>query len=139
MITQCRRALSAATMSDIPNGQQIRLDADAFHLVPKLSIDFAVMEKAANVAIVPCDIGWSDIGWSDIGSWNAIAELTPPDTNGYRVDGIAMMIETENCYVRSNGRSIGMVGVKDLIIVDTGDALLISHSSRAQLIKHHSV
>lgn len=134
VIEQCRSTLAAAATSQVPNGQQITLDADAFHLVPKLSIDIAVMEKAANVAIVPCDIGWSDIG-----SWNAIAELTPPDAHGNRVDGSAMMIETENCYIRSNGRSIGMVGVKDLIVVDTGDALLISHANKAQLVKQLSV
>ena len=103
------------------------LDPKAFLLVPKLSIDIAVIEKADNVAVIACDMGWSDIG-----SWSAIANLTPPDVNGNRVDGHALLIDTENCFVRGNGRTVGM---KDLIVVDAGDALPIAHAGQSQLVK----
>ena len=130
ILDQCRQALSASPQSEVPNGTQIMLDPETFQAVPKFSIDFAVMEKAENVAVIACDMGWSDIG-----TWSAVADLTPPDDNGNRVDGHALLIDTENCFVRSNGRTIGMIGVKDLIVVDSGDALLIAHAGQSQLVK----
>lgn len=130
ILSSCEQTLAASPQSLVPNGVQIMLDHASFSHVPKVSFDVAVVEKAVNIGVIACDMGWSDIG-----SWSAIAELTAPDMNGNRIDGQALMIETENCYVRSNGRTIGMVGVKDLIVVDSGDAILIAHVGQAQLVK----
>ena len=110
---------------------QVELDPETFDQVPDKSIDYAVMEKSGNVAVVPCSIGWSDIG-----SWAALGDLTEPDAKGNRVEGEAILYEVANCYIQSNERLIGAVGVNDLIIIDTPDALLVADRSRAQDVKH---
>jgi mannose-1-phosphate guanylyltransferase len=110
---------------------QVELDAESFAQVRRESIDFAVMEKSNIVSVVPCDIGWSDIG-----SWAAISELTPPDVQGNRVQGEALLHDTHNCYVQSDGRLVGTVGLNNLIIIDTPDALLVADIARSQEVKH---
>lgn len=107
------------------------LDAQLFGEVPEDSIDYAVMEKSSRVAVVPCDIGWSDIG-----SWSALGDLTAPDEDGNRVDGEALLHNVSNCSIRSDERMVGVVGVSDLIIVDTPDALLIASKACSQDVKH---
>lgn len=110
---------------------QCELEPDGFAKVPDISIDYAVMEKSDRVAVVPCDIGWSDIG-----SWSALGELSTADANGNRVEGEALLHDVENCFIHSDGRLVGAVGVHDLIIVDTPDALLVADKARAQDVKH---
>ena len=109
---------------------QIELDAEAFSSVPDNSIDYAVMEKAQDVAVVPCDIGWSDIG-----SWNALGDLVDADDNGNRIQGTAMLHNTRNCTIQSTGRLVGAVGIDNLIIIDTPDALLVADKASAQDVK----
>lgn len=109
---------------------QLELDADTFAKAPDVSIDYALMEKTHKAAVVPCSIGWSDVG-----SWNAIGDLISPDAQGNRVDGDAMLHDSANCYVRSHERLVSAVGVQDLIIVDTPDALLVAHRDRVQDVK----
>jgi len=110
---------------------QVELDAATFEHIPDDSIDFAVMEKANNVAVVPCNIGWSDIG-----SWDAFGDLMESDANGNRIEGSATTHDVTNCYIRSGDRMVGAVGVDNLIIVDTADALLVVDRSRSQDVKH---
>jgi mannose-1-phosphate guanylyltransferase/mannose-6-phosphate isomerase len=110
---------------------QLELDPESFALVPDNSIDYTVMEKSSQVAVVPCSIGWSDIG-----SWCALGDLTAADAQGNRIDGEALLHDVRNCYIQSNKRVIGAVGIDNLIIVDTPDALLIADKSRAQDVKH---
>lgn len=109
---------------------QIELDAETFGRVPDDSIDYAVMEKSRNVAVVPCNIGWSDIG-----SWNAVGELTAPDAHGNRIAGEVMLHDVSNCYIQSSQRIVGAIGVDNLIVIDTPDAVLIADRSRAQDVK----
>lgn len=110
---------------------QSELEAHLFELVPEDSIDYAVMEKSSRVAVVPCDIGWSDIG-----SWSALGDLTVPDDEGNRVEGEALLHKVRNCSIRSDERLVGVVGVSDLIIVDTPDALLVANKNCSQDVKH---
>lgn len=110
---------------------QIKLDPDTFDRVPDDSIDYAVMEKSGNVAVVPCSIGWSDIG-----SWSALGDLTAADTDGNRIEGETMLHDVSNCYIQSNERIVGAVGVNNLIIIDTPDAILVADRNRAQDVKH---
>lgn len=110
---------------------EMTLDPDSFAEVPDNSIDYSVMEQSKNVAVVPCSIGWSDIG-----SWTAIGDLSTPDTNGNRIQGTALVHDVTNCYIQSNQRVVGAVGIDNLIIVDTPDALLVADKSRAQDVKH---
>ncbi len=109
---------------------QIELDVESFQKVPDISIDYALMEKSDNVGVVACDIGWSDIG-----SWNAISELEVADDKGNRVVGEAMLYDTTGCFIQSRDRVIGTVGVENLIIIDTPDALLVADKARAQDVK----
>lgn len=108
----------------------IVLDGTGFALVPDISIDYAVMERADQVAVVPVSFDWSDIG-----SWSALAELVAPDDRGNRTSCETVLVDTDNCYVQSDSRMIAAIGVDDLLIVDTPDALLIAHNSRAQDVK----
>lgn len=124
---------------------QIELDPVFFGNVPEDSVDYAVMEKATlisstdetrgggepTVAVVACDIGWSDIS-----SWTALGDLAEPDENGNRVQGEALLHSTRNCTIQSNDRLVGTVGVEDLIIIDTPDAVLVANKRGAQNVKY---
>lgn len=110
---------------------QLELQADTFAGVREESIDYAVMEKSSDVAVVPCDIGWSDIG-----SWTAIGNLTEADAEGNRIEGEVLLHDVSNCYIQSRDRLVGAVGVDNLVIIDTPDALLVADRSRAQDVKH---
>ncbi len=110
---------------------RIELDSKGFEVVPSDSIDYAVMEKTTNAAVVVCDIGWSDIG-----CWKALGELTPPDSHGNRIEGQVMLEDSRNCTVHSNNRLVGTVGVDDLVIVDTADALLVAHKDSVQDVRN---
>ena len=109
---------------------QIELDPETFGRVPDDSIDYAVMEKSRNVAVVPCNIGWSDIG-----SWNAVGELTAPDAHGNRIAGEVMLHDVSNCYIQSSQRIVAAIGVDNLVVIDTPDAVLVANRSRAQDVK----
>ena len=109
---------------------ELELDAPTFAEVPDDSIDYAVMERSSQVAVVPCSIGWSDIG-----SWGALGALVAPDENGNRINGDALLHDVSNCFVQSSERMIGAVGVDNLVIVDTPDALLVADRDRSQDVK----
>jgi mannose-1-phosphate guanylyltransferase len=110
---------------------QIEIDPETFERVPDNSIDYAVMEKSKNVAVVSCSIGWSDIG-----SWSALGDLTAPDAQGNRIEGEALLHDVSNCYIQSNQRLVGAVGINNLIIIDTPDAVLVADRARSQDVKH---
>ena len=109
----------------------IEFAREAFLAQPDISIDYAIMERAPRVAVVPAAFDWSDIG-----SWKAMSDLeSDTDAAGNRVRGQAILVESENCYIQSDTRMVAAVGVKDLVIVDAGDAVLVSHRERAQQVK----
>lgn len=110
---------------------QLELDQETFGRVPDNSIDYAVMERSSEVAVVPCSIGWSDIG-----SWSALGDLAEPDGDGNRIEGEVLLHDVSNCYIQSNERIVGAVGIDNLIIIDTPDAILVADKSRAQDVKH---
>ncbi|ANI04881.1 MULTISPECIES: mannose-1-phosphate guanylyltransferase/mannose-6-phosphate isomerase [Pseudomonas] len=125
------RTLEASRRSTSKGYSCLALDAECFASVPDISIDYALMERSSKVATIPCDIGWSDIG-----SWNAVSELTLPDEHGNRFDGEVMAYGASNNYVSTEDRLAALVGVQDLLVVDTPDALLIAHKDHAQDVKH---
>ena len=110
---------------------QRELDAESFAGVRDDSIDYALMEKSRRVAVVPCAVGWSDIG-----SWSAIGDLAQADGNMNRLEGKVILHDVNGCYIRSTDRVVGAVGVENLVIIDTPDALLVASKSRAQDVKH---
>ncbi|WP_416310808.1 mannose-1-phosphate guanylyltransferase/mannose-6-phosphate isomerase [Pseudomonas sp. W03] len=122
--------LDSAVRTEGNNYRQIELDQEKFQGMPEDSIDYAIIEKSDQVSVVPCTIGWRDIG-----SWSAMGDLVSSDDNGNRVEGEALLHDTKDCYIRSSNRLIGAVGVQNLIIIDTSDALLIAERDHAQSVK----
>jgi mannose-1-phosphate guanylyltransferase len=113
---------AAGSMREIP--------AEPFAAVPDISLDYAIMERSARVAVVPADIGWSDIG-----SWNAIRDLIEPDADNNRVNGEAIFVDSTNTFVQSEDRLVAAVGIDNLMIIDTPDALLVAHPDKSQEVK----
>jgi mannose-1-phosphate guanylyltransferase len=103
--------------------------AQAFPLCENISIDFAVLEKAKNVSGIPAP----DFGWNDVGSWNAVYELLARDIHG-NVTHDSICLDSHNNFVDARGKMVALVGVTDLIIVDTPDALLVTTRDRAQQV-----
>jgi mannose-1-phosphate guanylyltransferase len=108
----------------------IEISSETFKAVPDISIDYAVMEKSGKVAVVP-----GDFGWSDIGAWDAISELTEPDSEDNRVNGDAILIDSKNNFVFSENRLVAIVGLEGMMVVDADDALLVAHRDKAQDVK----
>jgi mannose-1-phosphate guanylyltransferase len=106
---------------------QVELDLLSFSKVPSISVDYAVMERSTEIAVVPCSIGWSDIG-----SWGSLGDLSEPDENGNRIDGQVLLHDVRNCFIQCKERIVGAVGLENLVVVDTPDALLIVDRSRCQ-------
>jgi len=104
-----------------------RLDRDAFSQSPNISIDYAVMEQTKQAAMIPIDVGWNDVG-----SWSSLWDISERDANGNFVQGDAVMTDTQDTYIHSGTSLVATIGVQNLIIVDTPDALLIADRSRAQ-------
>lgn len=111
-------------------GQMLEIPVELFAQVPDISIDCAVMERSRQVAVVP-----SDFGWSDIGSWNAVKDLVQPDAAQNRALGEAIFVDSHNTFVQSEDRLVATVGVSDLVIIDTSDALLVAHPDKVQDVK----
>ncbi|MBX7228053.1 MAG: mannose-1-phosphate guanylyltransferase/mannose-6-phosphate isomerase [Burkholderiaceae bacterium] len=130
LLTTVQAAWEKAKVCINQGSTQIDLNTVEFSRTPNISIDYALMEKSAKVAVVQCDLGWSDVG-----SWKAIAELQQADSKGNRVVGKVVLHDTENCYVQSDNRLIAAVGLRDLIVVDTPDALLLAHQDQVQEVK----
>lgn len=131
ILAATQQCLAASRRLQSGQISQVELDSKEFALVPEDSIDYAVMEKSRCVSVVPCDIGWSDIG-----SWTSLGDLTESDNHGNRVLGQAMLHDTRNCTIQSTDRLVGTVGVDNLLIIDTPDALLVADRNKAQDVKH---
>jgi mannose-1-phosphate guanylyltransferase len=124
-----RQAFESARTS----GPVTHFDAQLFGLQPDISVDYAVMEKARNVTVVPARFNWTDVG-----SWPAVAQAHPADASGntFVSDVVALDTRGTHVQVESHGpKVVATVGVTDLVVVDTPDALLVAHKSAAQRIK----
>ena len=126
-VAQC---VQASPAQDVGVISQRELDRELFADLPDISIDYALMELSAKVAVVPASFDWSDIG-----SWGALSGLVTPDAQNNRAAGEAIFIDSNNTFVQSEGRLVAAVGVQDLIVVDTADAILVAHAERAQDVR----
>ena len=125
------RAAQACYAASNAGAEPLAFDRDSFLAQPDISIDYAIMERAAKRAVVPAKFDWSDIG-----SWKSISELDEADARGNRVRGAAILIDSDDCYVQSDAhRMVAAVGVRDLVIVDSGDAVLVADRDRAQSVR----
>ena len=111
------------------DGDFIRLDSDAFAASPSDSIDYAVMEKTDAAMVLPVDIGWNDVG-----SWSALWEVSEQDGDGNAHHGDVISIDSRNSYAYAR-RMVALVGVDDLVVVETDDAVLVARKDRVQQVK----
>ncbi len=130
VLAAVRDCLAQCSSKEGNHELQLELDSTTFALAPDISIDYALMERSQKVAVLPCELGWSDIG-----SWQAIRELAPADDNGNQCNGQTVLHDVTNCYIDSKKRLVGGVGLDNLIIIDTPDALLIADATRTQDVK----
>ncbi len=126
MVRACRRAID-------DGGEDLdffRLDGDGFAQAPSISIDYAVMEKTQAGAVIPADMGWSDIG-----SWAALWNIGEKDVAGNVTVGDVVVSDVRNSYVRSDGALTTVIGLEDIIVVVTNDAVLVAAADRSQDVK----
>jgi mannose-1-phosphate guanylyltransferase/mannose-6-phosphate isomerase len=126
ILESCRAAMASKTT----DGPFVRIDTHAFGQCRSESIDYALMEHATNVAVVPFNGQWSDVG-----SWNAVAELTDSDAEGNRIDGQGFVHGAHNTYIHAPHRPVVALGTENLLIIDTADALLVAHATHAEQVK----
>ena len=108
----------------------LRLDHDAFARAPQKSIDYAVMERTDRAAVVA-----GDFRWSDIGDWDALFDIVPRNAEGNVVHGPVVAMDAHDCVVHSDGRLTAVVGINDLVVVNTSDAVMVMPRSRAQTVR----
>jgi mannose-1-phosphate guanylyltransferase/mannose-1-phosphate guanylyltransferase/mannose-6-phosphate isomerase len=123
-------AAQQAMLKGSTDGSRVNPDAAAFAASPSESVDYAVMEKAERVAVVPVSMGWSDLG-----SWDALHELSACDDFGNACKGDVVALETENSLIHADGVRVALVGVTDLIVVANGTDILIMPRGRSQEVK----
>lgn len=127
---QVSAAVSAAFKGSALTGNVRRPERIAWEAAPKISIDNAVAERTDRAAIVPVDLAWSDIG-----SWDALWEIAERDASDNVLIGNVAAVDTSNSYIRAGDRLIALVGVSDLVVIDTGDVLAIAPRGRTEEVK----
>ena len=105
----------------------LRLGREQFAASPDISVDYAIMEKTTAAAMLPIDVGWNDVG-----SWSSLWDIAIKDDSGNHAQGDSVLQDTTGCYVHSERGLVATIGVENLIIVDTPDALLVADKARAQ-------
>jgi len=108
----------------------LRIDKDIFESCPAESVDYAVMEKTSHAVVVPMDAGWSDIG-----SWSSLWDVSEKDGEGNSTHGDVILHNTCNSYVKSDNTLVAVIGVDDLVVVSTKDALMVAHKDSVQDVK----
>jgi mannose-1-phosphate guanylyltransferase / mannose-6-phosphate isomerase len=126
MLAACRAALAAACV----DADFVRLDRAAFAACPSDSIDYAVMEHTSRAAIVPVAMGWSDLG-----SWDALWEMSARDAHGNALVGNVIAEGTRNCYLRSEAGLVAAIGIEDIVVVETDDAVMVAPKGRTQDVR----
>ncbi|QTN27728.1 mannose-1-phosphate guanylyltransferase/mannose-6-phosphate isomerase [Rhodoferax sp. AJA081-3] len=126
ILNACKQAVREQAV----DGRFCRLGAEAFAACRSDSIDYAVMEKSGNVAVLPFAAAWSDVG-----SWNAVAELTAPDDKGNRVHGNGYAVDASDTFIHAPHRPVVALGTHNLLIIDTADAVLVADAGHAEQVK----
>ena len=127
IVSHCREALDKA-QQDL---DFLRLDADSFATCPSDSIDYAVMEKTDNAVVVPLDAGWNDVG-----SWSSLWECAEQDHDNNVIKGDVLLDEVHNAYVHSESRLVAVMGLDDVVVVETADAVMVTSKEKAQDVKN---
>ncbi|WP_447593257.1 mannose-1-phosphate guanylyltransferase/mannose-6-phosphate isomerase [Aquipseudomonas campi] len=122
----CLLALERSTR----DGTQISIDPATFECCPDNSIDYAVMEKTERACMVPLSAGWNDVG-----SWSSIWDVHEKDGDGNVTKGDVVVQDSHNCLVHGNGKLVSVIGLEDIVVVETKDAMMIAHKDRVQEVK----
>jgi mannose-1-phosphate guanylyltransferase/mannose-6-phosphate isomerase len=112
------------------DGDFVRSEPESFKACPSDSIDYAVMEKSDNAAMIPLDAGWSDVG-----SWSALQDVTPSDDQGNALNGDVLVHDCKGSFVQAESRLVAAVGLNDVIIVETKDSVLVANKHKSQDVK----
>jgi mannose-1-phosphate guanylyltransferase/mannose-6-phosphate isomerase len=123
-------ACEESMQESIPDMDFVRVDIEAFQRCPDDSIDYAVMEKTESSMVIPMDAGWSDVG-----SWSALWEVSEKDENNNVIKGDVIAVNSANNYLHSNNKLIAVVGIDNLVVVETKDAILVAHKGQVQDVK----
>ena len=126
MLAVCKEAFKLAEV----DADFIRLDKDSFSQCPSDSIDFAIMEKTSKAVVVPLDAKWNDVG-----SWSALWDVIDKDADGNAINGDVVTVDTHNCFLHSSGRLLATVGIDDLVVIETADAVLVVSKDKVQDVK----
>jgi mannose-1-phosphate guanylyltransferase/mannose-1-phosphate guanylyltransferase/mannose-6-phosphate isomerase len=126
ILSSCRDALNAAKV----DMDFVRLDKDIFSSCPSDSIDYAVMEHTDKAVVIPLDAGWNDVG-----SWSALSSIAEKDWLGNSINGDVMTFDTENSYIFAENKLVTLVGVSDLIVIETKDAVLVASKDKVHEVK----
>ncbi|PVZ87140.1 mannose-1-phosphate guanylyltransferase/mannose-6-phosphate isomerase [Serratia sp. S1B] len=126
ILAACRRALDNTECDK----NFINVDGDAFSACPEDSVDYAVMEKTHDAVVIPLDAGWSDVG-----SWTALWDVSKKDVAGNALTGDTYLYDTRECYIHTDEKLVAAVGVENLVIVNTKDAVLVVNKSQVQDVK----
>lgn len=126
MLSACERSLDKAHQ----DMDFTRLDVEEFSACPSDSIDYAVMEKTADAVVIPLDAQWNDVG-----SWSALWDIGDKDEDGNVISGDVISHDTANCYLHSTSRMIATVGLQNLVVVETTDAVMVAERDRVQDVK----
>lgn len=127
LLSQVRQAVIGAKRDP----DFIRLEEQAFIASPSDSIDYAVMERTEKAALLIAN----NIGWSDVGSWDSLAAVSSVDTQGNNITGDVIVEDVQNSYLRSEHRLLAVIGLDDVVVVETPDAVLVAHKNKVQQVK----
>lgn len=123
-------AIRKAWLEKVPDLGFIRPCKDAFAVCPSDSIDYAVMQVTDRAAVVPVQFGWSDVG-----SWDSLWRIAPKDVDGNVTSGDTLILDTKSSYIRAESRLVSVIGLDDIIVIETADAVLVMHKSKTQQLK----
>lgn len=126
LLDQCRIALDGARAGD----HGLMLDRVAYERCPFVSFDHAVLERADNVHVLQARFDWQDVG-----NWEQLGQMVPPDLDGNHVSGNAILFATNNCIVQAGQRPVGIVGLDNIVVVDSPDGLLVVHADAVEQVK----
>ena len=126
ILAACEKSM-IDTQSDL---DFVRVNKTAFEACPDDSVDYAVMEKTSDAVVVPMDCGWSDVG-----SWSSLWEISEKDSSGNAFKGDVMAVETKNSFVHAQDKLVACIGLEDIAVVETQDAILVSKLSEVQKVK----
>ena len=108
-------------LAEVRNGSRFQQAVEKnFSVMPSISIDYGVLEKSDRVSLIPCDIGWNDVG-----SWQAVQEISSKDENGNALQGNVIAVGCKNSLIRAEKRLVAAIGIEDLCVIETADAVLI--------------